>query len=441
MTAYFDTALEADAFESWFFGEALAGAEWFSFALPRNGQVVQARFKDGEIGPLKPTTKTFAFSERSFELEYVRPGFRTLPLGLHSVTPAQVLQVQRASTATFVDSAGLLQTAAAHVARFTHFSGKNIYSGPVDLVAGPGVPAASHFIKTATSNPAGLQLGETITVSARVYQDAASAAEGVGKIARFFCRAATSAGVWQAFVYLDSVSVSATGRASATLTLPALASDMDSVLVGVSHGGGDGSLLGTVRADAVMVERGAVATAYEPGARLLVESAASNQALHSSAFSNAAWEKIGTISVAENATTAPDGTLTADTITFTGGVTNDRVDQAIPVVAVSGVRWTYSVWLRGSGSVHIEINTTTGVGGVSELLVNLTPNWVRYSVSVTFASPTGNVRAHGVILRSPGVRVVHVWGAQIEQSAAATSYIPTTTAPATRAADVIQVTA
>lgn len=118
LTAYFDTAAESAAFETWFFGDAAAGAAWFDFTLPRTGQVVQARVVNGDIGQLKPSTKTWAFSERSFQLEYIRPGFVQLAPGLYDIEPSRILSVQRASTATYIDDAGMLQTAAANTARY-----------------------------------------------------------------------------------------------------------------------------------------------------------------------------------------------------------------------------------------------------------------------------------------------------------------------------------
>lgn len=118
VTAYFDTAADALAFESWFFGDALAGADWFDFTLPRTGTVTLARVVGGDIGPLKPATKNWAFSERTFQLEYIRPGFVQLAPGLHSVDSSRILSVQRSTTATYIDAAGVLQTAPANVARY-----------------------------------------------------------------------------------------------------------------------------------------------------------------------------------------------------------------------------------------------------------------------------------------------------------------------------------
>lgn len=114
-TLVFRSAAAAAEFEAWYYAE---GFGWFDFTLPRTGAVVEARIVGGDIGGLTPITPAWNASERSITIEYRRPGFIQLPPGLHSVNPARVLSVQRNSTATYVDDAGLLQTAAANVARW-----------------------------------------------------------------------------------------------------------------------------------------------------------------------------------------------------------------------------------------------------------------------------------------------------------------------------------
>lgn len=114
-TLVFRSAAAAAEFEAWYYAE---GSGWFDFTLPRTGAVVEARIIGGDIGGLTPITPAWNASERSITLEYIRPGFVQLPPGLHSVNPARVLSVQRNSTATYVDDAGVLQTAAANVLRY-----------------------------------------------------------------------------------------------------------------------------------------------------------------------------------------------------------------------------------------------------------------------------------------------------------------------------------
>lgn len=111
----FRSAADAAAFEAWFYAD---GMGWFDFNLPRTGAVVQARIIGGDIGTLSPLTPAWNASERSVVLEYVRPAFVTLAPGLYDVDSSRILSVQRNSTATYIDSSGVLQTAQANTARY-----------------------------------------------------------------------------------------------------------------------------------------------------------------------------------------------------------------------------------------------------------------------------------------------------------------------------------
>lgn len=72
ITAYFDTAAEADDFEDWVYTEIGGGTDWFDFTNPRNSVVVSARIVGGDIGKLVPSNRTWALTMRQFTIEYVR---------------------------------------------------------------------------------------------------------------------------------------------------------------------------------------------------------------------------------------------------------------------------------------------------------------------------------------------------------------------------------
>lgn len=191
VTAYFDTAADSLAFETWFFGDVAAGAAWFDFTLPRTGTVTQARVVGGDIGSLKPSTKNWALSERTFQLEYVRPGFIQLAPGLHTVVASRIMSVQRNSAATYVDDAGVLQTAAANVARWQvgqllvegaatnlttysqDFAGtgwwKNNTTVVTDAVVGPHGGGAAKLVENSSSGFHGLYGGSGAVVAGERY--------------------------------------------------------------------------------------------------------------------------------------------------------------------------------------------------------------------------------------------------------------------------------
>jgi hypothetical protein len=455
----FETLAAADEFETWFYGEALGGAAWFSFNHPRGDRVVTARVVGGSLGAITPLAEAYRVAERTVDIEYIRPSFVVLPPGLHPVSPSRVLATQRNSTATFVDSAGVLQTAAANVARFSYFGGKNIYSGARDIVVGPGFYGAAHAIKTAANNPANLRPGETLTVSAQVYQDAASLADGVGRVAQLFLWAQNAAGVWQVQSSVIGADIQPSGRLSASITLPALPSDMDSVTVGLYHIGGNGAWLGTVRADAVMVERGAVATAYEPGARLLVEVAGTNLIAEPEAFDAGAWVKQNTTVAPGLFDPAPNGVqFVADAVVETAA----NISHNLYSNAVAPGR-SFSVFAKSAGVRYLAVWAFVGgvlTGRTFDLVAGTQGAvWAGSGTLVSsFIHPLGNGYFRVGITASADFSTcvldlrqtdgwgseayagnpansVYLWGAQME-TGAITSYTPNT-----RAADLIQVAA
>ena len=173
---------------------------------------------------------------------------------------------------------------------------------------------------------------------------------------------------------------------------------------------------------------------------LLVEPQRTNLATYSSSFDNAVWTA-QTISVTANATTAPDGTLTADTITPSGSVAFDnRVYETQSVT--SGAVYTLSVWAKSSAS---NAKLTLALWNHGGQVFNITDQWERYSIAVTALSTEGNFNIYaGDVTPTTGAvnssNVVTIWGAQLELGSYATSYIPTTSASVTRNADVISKT-
>jgi hypothetical protein len=200
----------------------------------------------------------------------------------------------------------------------------------------------------------------------------------------------------------------------------------------------------------------------------LIEAAATNLAIRSQEFDNAAWTKTRS-SVTANSTTAPDNTSTADTLVEDATATSTH-QTSMGITPTTGVTYTFSVYLKkkertfaaiqfGNFANQVASNVvvadlTAGTINATDLsrssITNIGNGWFRVSTTVTSLngggiSPTISISttafSSGATYSGDGVSGIYVWGAQVEVGTAPSSYIPTTSATVTRAADVYDPTA
>jgi hypothetical protein len=138
-------------------------------------------------------------------------------------------------------------------------------------------------------------------------------------------------------------------------------------------------------------------------------------------FDNAYWSKVGTTAISANTTAAPDGNLTADTMSGASGnpaTTSTNTLERVATVA-SSTTYTFSCYVAGAGSGTIRATLRdASTGAVVSTDQSLSGSFSRVSVTITTGAATTQIN---VRLGNTSGNVV-IWGAQLETGSTATAY-------------------
>lgn len=208
----------------------------------------------------------------------------------------------------------------------------------------------------------------------------------------------------------------------------------------------------------ITFDRASTATYY--GGKTVAK-AEENLLVYSQDFDNAEWFKQAS-TVISNSITAPDGTVTADTLAGDGSNNSHLVRLTSGSASSSG--YTVSVFAKSNTNNYLQIafagdpdvfanyNLSSGSvgatnGAVTASIQSVGNGWYRCIMGTT--STTATYPYFALALTESDTRLVtntlttsvYIWGAQLEQRAQATAYTLTTSQPITNYIPVLQTAA
>jgi hypothetical protein len=183
---------------------------------------------------------------------------------------------------------------------------------------------------------------------------------------------------------------------------------------------------------------------------ILVEPQRTNVLTYSQDFTNSAWAK-SDVTITANSIISPSGILNGSKIIPNSNNTFHAFYESVPtgvysfsIYAKAGGETTFSMWVNDFSKraiFDLSSGTITSSNVTNSTITNVGNGWYRCTVydttSTSFVAVYGR---NGGNFVGNGVDGIYFWGGQVEAGAYPTSYIPTTSASVTRNADVISKT-
>ena len=184
----------------------------------------------------------------------------------------------------------------------------------------------------------------------------------------------------------------------------------------------------------------------------VLRSAVTNLLLRSEEFNDATWTKVNT-TVTANSIAAPNGTVTADTITDSNdGAATVHSTSTANQSLTSGLTYTISAYAKAgtqpgiafifpsstfTSNLNARFNISTGTiasldSGLTGSITAVGDGWYRCTATATAtatASGSFQIRiatASTSFYQGNGTGTISLWGAQLEQASTVGEYIPTT---------------
>jgi len=134
------------------------------------------------------------------------------------------------------------------------------------------------------------------------------------------------------------------------------------------------------------------------------------------AFDNAIWVKGGTGAISGTKVANDNNQILAQTYTFGTGTQIKQTFATAPSVLAIADKVVFSIYLKGTGTVNIQVGDS--VGSTTSSTITLSSTWTRYEATYTLAATSGIF----VAVNKVAATVVTLFGPQIEEGLIATSY-------------------